>query len=206
MTDESKAKSASLAKELKAKMPKPKTCRVCKAKFTPYSSTTVVCSINCAIKHTEAKNARLEARRAVIARRELKQAKEAIKSRSEWLREAQTIFNKFIRLRDEHNPCISCGRWHTGQYHAGHYRSVGSSPHLRFNELNCHRQCSVCNNHLSGNIMHYRRGLIAKIGQQAVEQLESDNEAKHYSIDDIKEIIQTYKAKVKELKRKQHAL
>lgn len=49
--------------------------------------------------------------------------------------------------------------------------------------------------------MHYRRGLIAKIGQQAVEQLESDNTAKHYSIDDIKKIIQTYKAKVKELER-----
>jgi hypothetical protein len=180
---------------------KAKKCRVCQTVFTPFSSTTVVCSIECAIKHTEAKNARLEAKRKVIAKRELKQAKEAIKSRSDWLKDAQTIFNKFIRLRDEHNPCISCGRYHTGQYHAGHYRSVGSSAHLRFSELNCHRQCSVCNNHLSGNIMHYRRGLIAKIGEQAVEQLEADQTPKHYTIDDIKEIIQIYKAKVKELER-----
>lgn len=29
----------------------------------------------------------------------------------------------------------------------------------------------------------------------------ADNEPKHYSIDDIKEIIKTYKAKVKELER-----
>lgn len=181
---------------------KAKTCRVCKTKFTPYSSTTVVCSIDCAIKHTEAKNARLEARRVVIARRELKQAKEAIKPRSYWLKKAQIIFNTWIRLRDDNQPCISCGRHHNGKYDAGHYRSVGSAPHLRFNEDNNHRQCLPCNQHLSGNLINYRRGLIAKIGIEKVEQLEADQTPKHYTIDDIKQIIQMYKAKVKELERK----
>ena len=185
---------------------KPKTCRVCKTKFTPFSSTTVVCSINCAIKHTEAKNARLEARRAVIARRELKQAKEAIKSRSEWLADAQKIFNKFVRLRDANQPCVSCGKPDHGKRDAGHFRSVGSAPHLRFHEDNCHGQCVRCNHFLSGNQREYRRGLIAKIGEQAAEQLEADQTPKHYSIDDIKEIIQTYKAKVKELERTKNEL
>lgn len=51
--------------------------------------------------------------------------------------------------------------------------------------------------------MHYRRGLIAKIGLEAVEQLESDNEPKHYTIDDIKKIKGIYKLKCKELENDQ---
>jgi len=180
---------------------KTKTCAICKTKFAPFLSTTKVCSIECAKTYAEANRERLEAKRKVIAKRELKQAKEAIKPRAKWLKEAEKIFNKFIRLRDDNNACISCGRHHTGQYHAGHYRSVGSAPHLRFSELNCHRQCSVCNNHLSGNQLNYRRGLIAKIGAQAVEQLEADQTPKKYSIDDIKQIKETYKQKIKELER-----
>ena len=58
-------------------------------------------------------------------RRKAKERKAKLKSRSEWLKEAQAVFNKFIRLRDKDQPCISCGRYHQGQYHAGHYRSVG---------------------------------------------------------------------------------
>jgi len=180
-------------------MNKTKTCAICKTKFAPFLSTTKVCSIDCAKTYAEANRERLEAKRKVIAKRELKQAKEAIKSKSEWLKEAQVVFNKYIRLRDEHLPCISCGRFHAGQYHAGHFRSVGSSPQLRFNELNCHKQCSVCNNYLSGNQLKYRERLIAKIGQSQVEQLEADNEAAHYSIDEIKAIKGIYKQKCKEL-------
>lgn len=174
-----------------------KKCVICKANFTPYTTTTKVCSIDCAIKHAAKKTAQQEAKRKVIDKREHKKALEAIKPKSYWLEKAQKVFNKYIRMRDVNNPCISCDRWHTGQYHAGHYRSVGSSPHLRFNELNCHRQCSVCNNHLSGNQLNYRKGLIDKIGLKKVEQLESAQAPKHYTIDDIQEIERAYKEKCK---------
>ncbi len=53
---------------------------------------------------------------------------------------------------------------------------------------------------LSGNIISYRPALIAKIGLAAVEALENDNAARYYSIEDIRELITHYKAKVKELK------
>lgn len=181
--------------------PKQKTCRICKTKFPAYLSTSIVCSIKCAIEHTQKANARLEARRKLIAKREHKQALEAIKTRSDWLKEAQFWFNKFIRIRDENQPCISCGRLHSGQYHAGHYRTVGSAPHLRFDEENVHKQCAPCNNHLSGNIINYRLRLIEKIGIESISRLESDNLSKHYTIDDIKQIKATYKAKCRELER-----
>jgi hypothetical protein len=40
-----------------------------------------------------------------------------------------------------------------------------------FDEDNCHKQCSACNNHLSGNLTAYRPALIAKIGQARFDAL-----------------------------------
>ncbi len=175
-----------------------KTCRNCKTKFTPKYALQVVCGVDCAIQFVKTTR---EAKEAKEQRAIDRSKKEQLKSKSDHLKDLQVIFNQFIRIRDGNNPCISCGRWHAGQYHAGHYRSVGSAPHLRFNELNCNRQCSACNNHLSGNIINYRQGLIAKIGIKQVEQLEADQTPKHYSIDDIKELKALYKTKIKELKQ-----
>lgn len=148
------------------------------------------------------------AEKSAIARkkkenRQHKEKLEAIKPKSEYLREAQRVFNQYIRLRDAHLGCISCGNHQSNQYAAGHFRTVGSAPHLRFDERNVHKQCNrYCNLELSGNILNYRAGLIAKIGLEAVEQLEADNTPKHYSIDDIKQIKITYKEKIKALKDK----
>lgn len=99
------------------------------------------------------------------------------KTRSEWIREAQKAFNAYVRWRDRNEPCISCGRYVDndivgGNWDAGHYRSVGSSPHLRFHLWNCHKQCVKCNRYLSGNVANYRVGLVWKWGQTKVEELE----------------------------------
>lgn len=115
-------------------------------------------------------------------------------------REAQKAFNAFIRERDGKDPCISCGRYHEGQWHAGHYRSTGAHPELRFEELNCHKQCSVCNNHKSGNIAEYRIELIKRIGLDKVEWLEGPHEPTKYTCEELKEIELHYKAKLKKLK------
>lgn len=127
--------------------------------------------------------------------------KEKLKSRNDWLNEAQRVFNAYIRARDG-NICISCGTQSPDiQYCAGHYRSRGAAPQHRFNEDNVHSQCNHhCNLRLSGNIVNYRPALIKKIGLAAVEALENDNSARYYAIEDIRELITHYKAKVKELK------
>ena len=148
--------------------------------------------MSCAIEHSRALSAKK-------TKKETTERKKALKSRADWLKEAQAVFNKFIRMRDESQPCISCGRHHTGQYHAGHYRTVGAAPELRFNELNVHKQCAPCNNHLSGNLLEYRRKLVAKIGIEKVEWLEGKHEAKKYTIDEILEIKKHYQQKIKEM-------
>ena len=116
---------------------------------------------------------------------------------------AQKAFNEFIRLRDAALGCISCEKpanWQ-GQWHAGHYKTTGARPDLRFNEDNCHKQCSVCNNHLSGNLGNYRASLYQKIGMERFADLEFDPvELKKITAADYKNIHTTYSAKVKELK------
>lgn len=43
---------------------------------------------------------------------------------------------------------------------------------MRFMEDNVHGQCLQCNYFLSGNLLNYRRNLIVKIGQEAVDKLD----------------------------------
>ena len=174
------------------KLIKDKTCKICKVKFTPTRPLQSVCSPNCAYIHAKAVRVKTE-------RKETREAKVRLKSKSEWLKEAQTVFNQYIRLRDKDLPCISCQRFHTGQYHAGHYLTTGAHPELRFDEINVHKQCSACNNYLSGNIVEYRINLISKIGIDAVNYLESKHQPKHYTIEDIKTLKAIYREKVKTL-------
>jgi hypothetical protein len=130
---------------------------------------------------------------------ERKVTKEKLETRSDWLKKAQTAVNAWVRARDADLPCISCQRHHQGQYHAGHYRSVGACPELRFEPSNIHKQCAPCNNHLSGNIVAYRPQLITKEGLDRVEWIEGKHEAKKYTMDELKAITKDYKAKLKAL-------
>ena len=163
-----------------------KKCVVCKTPFKQFRSIETWCSFECALKLVETKK-----QKAINARRQ--SDKERLKTRAVWIREAQAAFNAFIRERDRNLPCISCGRSHPGQYHAGHYRSIGSCPELRFVEENNHKQCAPCNNHLSGNLINYRRNLIIKIGLEKVEWLEGPHPPLKLTIDDIKAIKAKYK-------------
>ena len=163
-----------------------------------------VCGSECAIKYAIAKREEKRAREEKIAKREsckvIRLRKEKLKTRSDHAREAQVAFNAYIRERDKDEPCISCGRFHTGQWHAGHYRSVGSHPALRYSELNVHKQCAPCNNHKSGNVVEYRINLSEKIGAKALEWLEGPHEQQKYTIEELQQIKSTYKQKLKELK------
>ena len=176
---------------------KPKKCKVCKADYVPQKMGQRVCSPECALSLAVSQRGKAE---KVARVKERRADKEKLKTRSDWMREAQAAFNLFIRLRDADEPCISCGRHHTGQYHAGHFLSVGARPELRFEERNVHKQCSACNNHLAGNIVLYRKALFSKIEAGGVDWLEGPHEPKKYTIDDLRQIKVTYTAKVKELK------
>lgn len=185
-----------------SKQPRSKTCKnpACRASFVPQRLGQAVCNYTCglAIKDVNQEKARKSLAR--VERREIKVRKEKLKSRAEHLKDTQIAFNAWVRERDAELPCISCGRHHQGKYDAGHYRTVGSNPALRFEPLNCHRQCSPCNTQLSGNIVNYRIALVARIGAEAVDWLEGPHEAKKYTVEELKAMTADYRAKTRELK------
>lgn len=174
---------------MQTKEPKTKSCKVCKVKFIPRASTQVVCSWQCSLAYTSKEKIKRE-------RKDYREKKEALKTRSEWLKEAQVVFNRYIRERDKDLPCVSCVQ-HRNSYDAGHYRSVGAAPQLRFNEDNVHKQCVHCNQHKSGNAIDYRINLVKRIGLERVELLESCNDPVKYTIEDAKEIKKLYNEKLK---------
>jgi hypothetical protein len=173
-----------------------KRCKVCKIPFTPtYSSLQATCvKPQCLIEW-----GRMAERKK--AKREIRQMRENIKSVSAYRRELQKVFNEFIRLRDSKEPCISCGKPLPMKYDAGHFYSVGSYPNLRFNEDNVHAQCVECNQHKHGNLLEYAPRLTERIGfERASKLMVLRNEPLRLSLEEIKQLIEQYKWKVKILK------
>ncbi|MBI6975122.1 MULTISPECIES: recombination protein NinG [Pseudomonas] len=188
---------------IERKPAKPKKCRVdaCRASFIPSRMGQAVCSPACALIDGPRHAPKARKALADIERKDIKVRKEKLKSRADHLKDTQQAFNAWIRARDAGQPCISCGRHHEGQYHAGHYRTVGANPELRFEPLNAWKQCAPCNNHLSGNLINYRISLLQRIGEEKVAWLEGPHEAKKYTVEELKAMTAEYRAKTRELKK-----
>ena len=170
-------------------------CKVCKGKFEPKYFLQKACfNPKCLAEWAKLEREKKADKVHAVKKRSMKDNDKPLREKG-----AQAAFNAFIRFRDDALCCISCGRFHTGQYHAGHYRSRGAHPELRFEELNCHKQCAPCNNHLSGNISNYRPALIGKIGQDKVDWIEGPHELKKYTCAELNEIELLYKQKLKDL-------
>ena len=141
---------------------------------------------------SKAKQSQVKKEKAV--RKLHREQKEAIKPKSKWLAEAQAAFNKYIRLRDYDQPCISCLKprevieveqgWKVGGcWDAGHFMTRGAKGQLRFILFNVHKQCKSCNGgggRFSAKAAtvdaNYRMNLIEKIGIAKVEYLENNND------------------------------
>ena len=168
-------------------------CKNCKDKFEPIRFNHKFCLKDECIK-------------AFVEEVKVKQWKETktrmkndLKTTQDWLKEAQTIFNKYIRLRDNGLPCVSCQQ-PPKKKNAGHLYSQGGHSNVRFDEDNVHLQCEACNTFLSGNLLNYQIGIEKKIGAQKLLELqERAHVTKKWSVEELKEIIKIYKLKVNEL-------
>ena len=186
-----------------------KTCKHCKKSFRVETMIIRQFGNFCSVEHSRCwidENSKRLAEKAKAKRssefiKETRDRKRKLKTLSEYKKELQSIFNKWIRLRDDGSRCISCDGM-PKKKNAGHYRSVGSAPELRYEPLNCHLQCEHCNTHLSGNLINYRIGLIKKIGIESVEWLEGIHEPKRYKIYDIEELKSHYRNLIKEIESK----
>lgn len=170
-----------------------------------------------AMEEREKEKVKAEAKRIKAKKDEEKagrvrrQAKrESFKTKSQWDKEAQSAFNRYIRIRDEGKECVSCGSPLIGKSNyltgsaidASHYRSRGAASHLKFNVFNVHSACTRCNRQLSGNAVEYRIRLIDRIGLALVERLESDNEPRKFDIPYLQRIKSIFTRKARALEKR----
>ena len=177
---------------------KPKKCRICGELFQPRSTLQRVCSVKCGAVWALELKAKEEAKADRMQR-------EKLKTRADWMKEAQHEFNRYIRLRDEALPCVSCGRveveWtRGGSWDCGHYLTVGAHSELRFHPLGAAKQCKKCNAGAgrfakkNGTVtQQYRVELINRIGLANVEWLEGPHQVYRWIPLDLMEIKEYYK-------------
>ena len=186
---------------------KNRRCAYCKKKV-PSESAKITglkafCSTDHALAWLDSEKGSIALKKARNARN--KEAKQRLKTKSDYVKEAQVAFNAYVRFRDQDKPCISCGSRPAdrfgGAMDAGHYRSRGAAGHLRYNLHNCHAQCKKCNRQLSGNVVEYRIHLVKRIGQDKVEALENDNAPKLFTIEYLQRIKRIFLKKVRVLKK-----
>lgn len=175
-------------------------CSICRKPFIRQKPLQSVCSFDCAVRISrQSKKARQEAEKGLRA--QFRKRKEAAKPRRKWLDEAQKEINKYVRLRDAHLPCVSCGMpasW-GGQWHASHFRSVAAASAVRYNLWNIHKSCSVCNNWKSGNLSEYEPRLRERIGNAKVDWLRQQNKVISYDINYLKRLKSVFQKRSRRL-------
>ena len=167
-------------------------CSTCRKKVDTgeaiISHLKAFCSYPCLQSYIQSKSGQKAVRTAQA--KDIKEKKEKLKTRSDYNKEAQQAFNKYVRLRDEKSPCISCGsilreedQKVGGVRDCGHYLSRGAHPQHRFNLCNTASQCVRCNRYLSGNVANFRIGMIQRWGVERMEAIESDHAPRKFTID-----------------------
>lgn len=173
-------------------------CKQCGERFERVRPLQAVCCYTCAIEYSKQQREKKAKKEWNI---EKKKIKESLKTKKDYEKELQIIFNSYIRERDKNKKCISCGEYVRGKTDAGHFYPVGSYKNLRFDEDNCHSQCVHCNRHKHGNLTEYRFGLEKRIGLDRLEALDQRRlEVRKYTIPELIELKVIYKDKLKQLK------
>lgn len=180
---------------------KPKNCAVCGDEFIPSKTTQKVCGLDCAISLGKSN---VDKQNRKVWSKEKRILKENLKTQKDYLNDLQKVFNGFIRERDKGRPCVSCGCRIDENGHASHFFAVGSHPNVRFNEDNVHLSCVECNLHRHGNLAEYSLRLPNRIGQDRFDMLvvKAKQSLLKLSIPEIKEKIEYYRSKIREMKKK----
>lgn len=187
--------------EAKAEVPilKTRKCANCSTPFRPFSSLVKWCGPECGAALGLKKLEKARAREASEHRAKLADSKPL----SHWIDLTESVVHRYIHARDRGLPCISCGTTRTVRWECGHYLSKGARPEIRFVTDNLALQCHRCNVQLSGNQAKYRIGLVERIGEQRVQDLEGPHPPAKYTREALKEIRRFFAAMTRELEKQQ---
>lgn len=168
-------------------------CKNCKDKFEPKTFLQKYCFKD------ECMRVFVEKTKEKAWKEKKQKMQQDLETVQDYIKMAQIIFNRFIRLRDKGQVCISCQKKPLKE-NAGHFFNANNHYNVRFDERNVHLQCEHCNTYLSGSLIEYRKNLIKKIGIEEYENLESiAYKTRKFTKDELKEIMAEYKKKCKEL-------
>lgn len=191
----------SKARQVSKRKLKDKPCQYkgCKKPFKPVNGFHVCCSPLCATLNAQDKAEKKKKREAAAALKAFNQ-----QDISYMKEKAQKTINKYARLRDYGKPCISCGvGYFKRQVHGGHFRSQGNNSAIRYNLWNINAQCAKCNTHEMANVsLDYEANLKAKIGEEKVEWLKSQTQAKKYDIEYLQRLDRIFMKRIRILEKR----
>jgi len=120
------------------------------------------------------------------------------KTKSQLVKDLDAVFSKYIRYSNSKNgycTCITCDReYEVKKIHCGHFMSRQYMS-TRWDERNVAPQCYGCNVMQQGKQFEFS----LKIGKELSEELYLlTKQTKKWSLDEIKDMIEQYKDKLKE--------
>ena len=120
------------------------------------------------------------------------------KTKSQLVKDLDTVFSKYIRYSNAKNgycTCVTCDRdYEVKKIHCGHFMSRQYMS-TRWDERNVAPQCYGCNVMQQGKQFEFS----LKIGKELSEELYLlTKQTKKWSLDEIKDMIEQYKDKLKE--------
>lgn len=196
--------------------PKKRKCKAkaegCQGEYVCYNSfqPPVCANLECKVQWSVGQVEKKKSAKAKHDKGLLRVKQELLRPRSWHIKKTQAAINGYVRERDHGLPCICCGsdlseNRYGGAVDASHYRSRGSSPHLRFCLNNIAAGCVKCNRFLSGNSVDMRLGMIAKFGLERVEAVESDQHDRKYTIEYLDRMAVIFRKKTRDLKKRRNA-
>ena len=175
------------------------------------------CGFDCVLEYAKNRQNSLQKQKN---RKDKQRYKAENKTLKTLVKEAQVPFNKYVRLRDFWEPCISCqksretvesehGYKPGGAWDAGHFKTRAAKPQLRFNLWNVHKQCKKCN---SKNVRltakgqtvdsNYEFNLVEKIGQEKVDYLKNNNDQSNFDREYLLRLKKIFNKKARILEKK----
>lgn len=186
-------------------------CGACKSYFRPeqtFPGTVSWCSPECGLIVAQKRVPAVKRKEAAQERAQTKEARERIRTLSEWVSLAQEDVNRVVVLEDRYKGCISCKTGRVSD--AGHYFHRGSkyrcSP-LTLDRRNLNGQCNHCNTYQGGKQHDYQIGYIARYGQAQFDGLceykmaVDRGEIPPLTVEECKAAIASAKARLKALRQ-----
>ena len=135
-----------------------------------------------------------------------KKQKQKTKSRSKIVKELDSIFSKYIRVKYSNKKwyckCITCWKIdHYKKLHCGHFISRKVYKY-RWSIENCFPQCPWCNIFLSGNYIKYTLFMIDKFWIEKVKYMENDKEILKVSTSELLDKIEYYSNELQKYNKK----